>query len=85
MTYNKNLMAEWQEKIGDKINCKDCTEDDFDDKMAVSFVAMDNNPPPVFDSGKDCTEDDIDENLATSSLAMDKDYPPVFDSDPENE
>ncbi len=53
MKYTTNLMAEQQNKIHDKINHKDCTENDIDDKMAASFLAIDNNPPPVFDSGKD--------------------------------
>jgi hypothetical protein len=43
-------MAERQKNIHDKINCNDCTEDNIDQKMAASFLAMDNNPPPVFDS-----------------------------------
>jgi hypothetical protein len=47
MKYNTNLMTEQQKKIHDKIDCKDCTEDDIDEKMAASFLAMDNNPPPV--------------------------------------
>jgi hypothetical protein len=50
MKYNTNLMAKQQKKIHDKINCKDCTEDGIDEKMAASFLAMDNNPPPVFDT-----------------------------------
>jgi hypothetical protein len=36
--------------IHDNINCKDCTEYGIDEKMAAPFFAMDNDPPPVFDS-----------------------------------
>ncbi len=85
MKYNTNLMAEQQKEIIDKINCKDCTEDDIDDKMAASFFAMDNNPPPVFDSGNNWTEGDINDKMAASFVAMDNNHPPVFDSNPKNE
>ncbi len=53
--------------------------------MAASFLAMDKDPPPVFDSGNNCTEDDIDEKMAESFVAMDNNYPPLFDSDPKND
>ena len=56
MKYNTYLMAEGRKKILDKINCKNSTEDDIDDKMAASFHAMVNDPPPEFDSGSNCTE-----------------------------
>jgi hypothetical protein len=53
--------------------------------MAASFIAMVNNPPPVFDYSNDCTEDDIDQKMAASFVVMDHNHPPVFDSNPKNE
>jgi hypothetical protein len=88
MKYNTNLMAEQRKKrnkILDKISCKKSTEDKIDDKMAASFLAMVDSPPPVFDSGNVCTEDDIDQKMAASLVAMDNNHPPVFDSNSKNE
>ncbi len=64
---------------------KNSTEDDIDDKMVASFLAIDDDSPPVFDSGNDCTEDDIDEKLAASFVTMGNNHPPVFDSNPRDE
>jgi hypothetical protein len=87
MKYDINLMAEQQKNILKKINCKDCTEDDIDEKMAALFLAtaMVNNPPPMFDSGINFTANDIDEKMAASFVAMDNNHPPVSDSNPKNE
>ncbi len=78
-------MAEQRQQIFHKIDHKKSTEDDIDDKMAGSFFATVNNPPPVFDSGNNCTDDDIDQKMAVSCVAKDNDQPPLFYSDPKNE
>jgi hypothetical protein len=85
MKYNTNLMAERKQEILHMIDRKKGKEDNIDDKMAASFFAMVNDPPPVFDSGNDCTDDDVDQEMAVSFIAMDSNQPPVFYSHPKNE